>query len=154
MTKDNLSLELKREAIRSKVVEVIPEILEKKFGCNITIDNITYTMVDSTSFLTTGGFNGQDFDDGGCEMISEYETWGAVIKIIGRPILAQDIVKTLGQFYLLSGKGDLLEHAGFVSDSMREHKFNTICRINLSQNLSEWESKTVDQLYKLMCENI
>lgn len=121
----------KREAIRLKVVEAIPEILELKFGCTVmTTDGERKLISDS---CLSSGFSGYRYT-------------------VGRPILAQDIVKTLGQFYLISGKGDLLEHAGFGNDSMREHKFNRICRIDLSKNLSTWSPETIEELYKLMCE--
>lgn len=135
----------KREAIRLKVVEAIPEILELKFGCEIlinsskTIDTIYKVRSDDDGraiYFPTGWINEYFYQD-------DFE-------IIGRPILAQDILRALEKNVLdeipsISARGNIYFER---IDLGRRWMLN----LDLSQNLSQWSQETIDELYKLMCE--
>lgn len=84
------------EIIREKVIEVVPEILELKFGCRVKIDGTIYSLIDNFRFVGGGGYNGEDYDEDDICDINELISFGAKLEIIGRPIQLSDVLRAIG----------------------------------------------------------
>lgn len=153
-----LTIQQKREAIRLKVVEKIPEILELKFGCKlIFLDSSEVVYVTDKSF----------FDDGKKSVTIRYERDGimglqsleehsfdSLFQVIGRPITALDIMRALEHNLIMLGHhGWLIMLERTSLETLPEiTKDSHLVKLDLTQTLSEWSPECVDKLYELFYE--
>ena len=142
-----MNIEQKREAIRLKVVEAIPEIRSLptypynpdsakallKLEEVVSRNHETKEMADYCA-LHIENYEKQRIRDYILMLQNNYK---------GRPINALDILRAL--------RADIeLAHIDCLGRLYRHNVY--VCELDLSQNLSQWSPETIDELYKLMCE--
>lgn len=150
-----MNIHEKREAIRLRVIEKIPEIAELKFGCvvemeeNTSLRRVIKGWIISRSQPYEGGrtytWNVQPFHKNKIENFGE--TYGESpytnkARIIGRPIISMDITRSLGGEAFLHGNGL------FGTIRTRSRCF----LLDQSQNLESWSDSVIEELYPFFYE--
>lgn len=140
----------KISAIRQKCIEANPEIVELKFGCEVMCGGakrpflVPFTVVGKNyagNWLMSTGL-----DRGITTVLKEKE----LVRVIGRPILAQDIQKILPKWWMMKWDGGLerfefvnMHNYGNASFENRYFPFN-------DTPLSEQSDGCIDFIYSLI----
>jgi len=161
-----MTTQQKLEKLKEKIIEAVPEIMELKFGCEVEIkrnyigkdwkikniissdkkipprinrklnrDNIGYYNI--TSYWTT--INGNYM----CINEKIYEE--KIIKILGRPIILEDVLITIQKI-----KSDMELKIKFYEDGIGICNKDEICLWQPNKPLSEQSDETINFLYKLI----
>lgn len=145
----------KLEAVRAKVIEAVPEIVELHSGVHIYVPNHTTQKKHGGSYATYLGKQGCGikvlWEDGKKGLFHE----STVFDVIGRPITLADVLRAIegldgpelavnneGQFFVFLGAGN-----GERSDSWE----GTTTAWNLALPLDEQEPEVIEFLHKILC---
>lgn len=143
-----MTTDQKREAIRVKVIEAIPEVVELKFGCRILVDGVKeietiYKIMEDDDgkkiYFPTGWIHGSFYRE--------------QFQVIGRPITALDILRAIKicdkshdsffQMFFTAYKDELAIKYGMDQKTLH---------LDLSKVLTNFDELTIDKLYELFYE--
>lgn len=138
-----------KEELRKKIIKVCPDILDLKFGCQVTVD-----------FDKDNKQKGWFFIDKDKEKILFYDEntdsckhlWGTKFKIIGRPIQLSDILRAINK------KLVPINDSYYITDDGGIHKLKCSddegCEYcsewNLEKPYNEQSEETIKFLYNLL----
>ena len=130
------------------IQKAVPEVMELKFGCKIQY-KIQLGRIIDTDEQTHIRIEFMGYIKHVTKAMIEYDT---TIKILGRDIQLADVLRAIGEYYLVTGSGEFAKN---VSSDVRKGAFE-YCNTppwNLGKSLHEQSEETISFLWSILCKN-
>ena len=139
----------KREAIRIKVVEAVPEVVELKLGA--TVSEKYFGSIKKHTIVER--YVGGCMEDYWTTVDGSKVNTEDIIEVIGRPITALDILSTFranNQVMAIDSCGVVMKYYKLIPRF--PSRWEDVFELNLSHTLDQWDESTIDKVYELYYE--